>query len=626
MPPRARVLPALLLVLLAACSSDPPPTDAGALVDGNGADAGSFTPAAHPAFPVLPMQGASQIASPRLVVIVAPGEPLASAIFDFADALLTSDWLPTTGADYGVTTPVTPAVHLTGAAMPATMGLSALRAYVASTIASHPEAATDGSTIYLVVYPSGTTFGNGCSFFAAHYVLDPSAPDATPTDGLAYVQRCALAPGLSEIDYLTSVASHEIIEALSDAKPSTGWVMPTALDGLDGTTPPWGISSWSFFQSGAVENADLCEGAFVREGGHLYQRVWSTTAARAGGDPCVPALTLPYFSASTASDWIVVPPGTTTMVPVTGWSTGARADWTVSVDRSHWVDPGFSATFAGGMRTASFQNGRVQMLAITAPRTPGEFAVFRLSSSDGGRVATPSGGTDYPVPASGDAYHDWVFGVHTGRASGAPSAGCGDGQCDGASDENCGSCPEDCGACGLACGPNNFGVACGTGFCPAHSQCVAGSCTCDTGFAASRCDGTACPTGGCSYPDFWCTPASCGAANFDAPCGSAFCPSAAECTPSERCLCPAGTQVSTCDGQECPSGGCSYPDYWCASCGEANFTVTCGGGRACPAFSTCNADGTCSCNAGYRSRACDGRFCSDVAGGCARPGWWCEAS
>lgn len=558
----------------------------------------------------------------RLVIIAASGDPLASSFFDFGDALLASTWLTTVGAGYGLTHVVSPSVHVTGPAMAASVGYRALQQYVTDLLITRPELAPDGHTMYVVFYPPGTSFPNDCYFTGEHWALDGTSGTDAPTDGVAFVQRCGVSQGDTELDALTTIASHEIIEAISDASPPGGYAMPSSFTMvMNGGAPPWSVSPWSFSQTGSVENGDLCEGTRCHEGGTTYQRVWSNAAAMAGGDPCLPALDEPYYSVTTPSSWVEVPAGATTVVPVVGWSTGARRDWFVSVGSTSWTGR-FTASF-GTAQSVRINDGRSSGLSITAPMVPGQFAVFHLYSSPMGYVTTASG-QQLPVPASGDVFHDFVFGVHSTCSSGctAQPATCGDGHCDGPMTESCANCPDDCGVCGGQCGASNFTSVCGATFCPAHARCVAGACVCDTGFSSTSCDGSACTGSGCAYPDYWCTPTSCGAANWQTPCGASTCPNDGQCLAAGRCGCPEGTQLSTCDGQPCSSGACSYPNYWCAVCGANNFTVTCPTTR-CPAFSACNPDGTCGCVAGYSARDCDGSYCNGA--NCPFPSWWCVA-
>jgi hypothetical protein len=569
---------------------------------------------------MLPRNGNSEIDGMRLVVVVASGDPLADSLFAFGDALMSSTWLTTVGAEYGLThVASTTSVHATGPAMPTLLDVRGLRQYVTDLATAQPSLAPDGHTIYVVFYPPATSYPSDCSdALGAHTTLAPMPAAGAPTDALAFARRCLLRPGDTELDALTEIASHEIAEALSDAAPPGGWSFPPPSSHLSSSgAPPWSISSWAFAQADGVENGDLCEGTRYREAGHAYQRIWSNAAASTGGDPCAPALPDAYFSASAPADWIEVPAGTTTLVPITGWTTAARDAWSVTVLATPWVGP-FNASF-GSSRTAMLTNGQTAMLAITAPMAPGQFAVLRLASSPGGPVATSGGVYDFPQPASGDAFHLSVFGVHTVCVGCADTRTCGDGRCDAPTMENCASCPTDCGACGNACEAGNFIAPCGSGYCPSNSTCVAGACVCDMGYTEATCDGAPCGASGCSYPNFWCVPTSCGTSNFVTTCGGGMCPADAQCAGTNRCSCLEGTHAARCDGQPCPSGGCAFPDYWCAVCGPRNETVPCGT-TGCPSFSTCTASLSCMCMAGYHPEHCDGSPCM---GDCNGSNWWC---
>jgi hypothetical protein len=580
-------------------------------------------PASHPPFPVLGTLDGIVLAMPRLVVIVGPTEPMADQLFAFGDALLQSMWLTVVGKDYGVSAPATAtSVHLTGAAVPATMDETALRDYVNTTIAANPSVTADGNTIYLFFYPPGTSHGDNCGDYGSHATLSTSKYAGKPTDALAWVQRCPLHPGQSEIDALTQVASHEFVESATDPFPRHGWTMPYQRWALtsDGH-PPWQISSWSYFQGNAVEVGDLCNATNITESSFVYQRSWSTTAAAKGGDPCVPPSPEPYFSASPASDWVELPPGKTTNVPITGWSTEARGDWNVHLYWGDTFQAGYSATFPGGTHDTTLNNGTTAMLSVTTPDVPGAFEVFWLVSSDS--PPDPKTGL-IPQPPTGDREHVWIFGVRTTCPTCTPSTTCGNGSCDTLMNETCGNCPDDCGSCGAVCGASNSSVSCSTGSCPTHSTCQpGGGCSCDAGYASMGCDGSPCSGTSCSDPNWWCVPAACGMANFTTACsGGGSCPAASLCAPGNKCDCAPGSQMATCGGQPCPTSGCSYPDWYCTVCGDNVGPVACNG-YTCPAFGVCGANQTCGCQPGYRAVNCGGAPCDGT--NCPAGQWWCYA-
>ena len=104
----------------------------------------------HRGFPLITDHGGNKLTSMRLVVIVAPGDPLATQLFEFCDVLVHSQWWTTVSVEYGIGMP-TGCVHLTGAplAAPATPDDPALQHYIANAIAaSSMPVQPDGQTVY----------------------------------------------------------------------------------------------------------------------------------------------------------------------------------------------------------------------------------------------------------------------------------------------------------------------------------------------------------------------------------------------------------------------------------------------------------------------------------------------
>lgn len=525
----------------------------------------AFVPAPHRPFPVLPRNGPAQLSPARIVMIVGPDEPLQDGLFAYADALATSEWARVAGEPYGVT--LAPEVlHIMGHAHPDRMNFQALRAYVREVIAAHPEARPDGHTVYMFVFQPGTHFGRIdepiCDEeIGAHSVFELAPWTGTATDALGFAQRCPSDSGLDELAEISETVSHEIIEAATDSNPPNGWVLRPGHDTLEGTEPPWALPVWSYFQRGGVENADLCTGTLYREGDHVFTRNWSPAAAARGGDPCVPALMEPYYSATTETEWVTLPAGVSTQVPVTGWSTGPRADWSVTAVTVRQSERGFAALFPGSARSAMVNNGTTAMLSITTPSTPGAWAIVHLVSSASPPRRAVLGWGSIPAPETGDIRHHQVLGVHTSRRGATRPNGCGDNAC--STGETCATCPDDCGACGSVCGAVNLSVTCGTTRCPTGSTCSGGRCVCGTGTLASTCAGAACPAGGCTGSNWWC--GRCGLPNFIVECpGGGACPAFSACT-ATGCQCNAGYQAVSCTGAPCTTrGACTYPEYWCA--------------------------------------------------------------
>src|SRR5215470_12560195 len=126
----------LLVLALAACQGPHEAVDGAA--DGP-ADAPVDAPAPHRGYPQIAYHGGHTMASMRLVVIVAPGDPLASQLFAACDALVAGTWWSAVTAEWGLGAP-RGCVHVTGAAIaaPATLGDAALTQYIADAIAASP--------------------------------------------------------------------------------------------------------------------------------------------------------------------------------------------------------------------------------------------------------------------------------------------------------------------------------------------------------------------------------------------------------------------------------------------------------------------------------------------------------
>ena len=199
---------------------------------------------------------------------------------------------------------------------------------------------------------------------------------------------------MNDDDYMTRVASHEILEALTDPSPGLGFF-------IDEAAPPWLGSAWAAGDDDEV--GDLCTSTRITLGGWTYQRIWSNVAASSGGDPCLPAMSQPYFNTSVAQEWFQIPAGGSMDIPVTAWATGPRADWYVYPLVSP-LSAGFHARIASskqqmldGIAYNAVNNGESATLTVTAPQAPsGTHAVIRVWS----RTAD---GTD--------GAHFWLLGV-----------------------------------------------------------------------------------------------------------------------------------------------------------------------------------------------------------------------
>lgn len=345
----------------------------------------------------------------KLVTLVSAGDPLGDSLFAYSDALIGSGWWKSTGSEYGLGA-ASGSVHLTGAGLSGDQSDAAMQAYVAATVGQAGGAFPDGKTLYLLYLPAGSNadrdgLGNtGCTRYGGYHHAYGAGGD-----GFAVVQRCPKAP-LAELVQLTSMASHEIFEAATDARAG-GYALGAP------PSPPWAATVWRSYEStgGNVETADLCDRMRVKEGDWTYQRVWSNRAAATGGDPCVPSLAEPYFNTSAPEEWYSTLPGSKLQIPLTGFATGAREDWSIGTVVRSASAMGFSVLTDGPTHESlshkhrpTLNNGRAATLTVFSPNAPkGSWAILQIMSYE-----TRLDGNPPPDSESGDVYHYWLVGVY----------------------------------------------------------------------------------------------------------------------------------------------------------------------------------------------------------------------
>ncbi len=396
----------------ATSGSDAAPSDAGVPDDA----ASPFVMAPHRPWPVLLPHTARVLHPMTLVSIVAANDDLTASLFAFADAAIASAWWHATGDEYGVG-PAAASIHVNGPAITVSPDRAGLIQYIDDAIGDAGAPAPNGNTLYLVYMPGGLSIA-GATFKSFHGPFP--AADAGAGDGFAVVSRQTAPPGESELDMLTMLASHEIIEAATDPGGSSWRV-------LIQTPTPWTGSVWSAMQPGTIENGDLCEGNRIREplaAGFLYQRAWSANQASpdaAAGDPCAPRRSLPYNNVSVPQDWYVATPGQPLKIPFTGWSTAETKDWLVNVGVNNGsavftplaLNAGISiATSIGSGTTApcasrqAVNNGATGTITVNVPTAAasGEFAVLSINSFR--EAATCNQAPD------DDLRHSWMVGFY----------------------------------------------------------------------------------------------------------------------------------------------------------------------------------------------------------------------
>ena len=287
---------------------------------------GADAHAAPPPRPLIPNNGGPVVASPEIVTITWQGDSLADGLEAFDDWLVASATWKTMMAEWGVGPGKHVARYRVPTAAPATLDDADIRALLASAFAAGEVPPPNGSRIYTVYPPSGTTvtsFGSkGCDTFQAYH----SAFDA-PSDGAdagapalavyAVTPRCdgGASSGLPPLDYVTWGQSHEVMEACSDP---------------DARNPAWVILEQSAETPEMGENADLCTANPTRVEGHLITRNYSNAAVAKGERACVPAPPGPEFGAFVDPDEITLAPGTSGRYALHLYASGPMADFTVN--------------------------------------------------------------------------------------------------------------------------------------------------------------------------------------------------------------------------------------------------------------------------------------------------------
>ena len=279
------VTAAAAVVAAAACSGG----------GGGGRDYGAPSatyPAPHAKLPAVIDHGGPKLTAPKLVAITYDGDPYQAQLDDFVANVGASSWWMAVTSGYGVGPVVsTTSVHIAEAA-PSYILKSDMEAWLASHLdgsdPSWPQ--PDPQTLYVLFYPAGTTvddpgsngMGPSCQYwYAYHYQIASGV-------WYAVMPECPVYGSNSELDVLTSDASHELIEAATDPD-----AFNPAWDGVANGFAAWGLQD---------EVGDLCEAepdADYKPADLPYkvQRSWSNVAAAAGSDPCAPE-TYPFFGAA----------------------------------------------------------------------------------------------------------------------------------------------------------------------------------------------------------------------------------------------------------------------------------------------------------------------------------------
>lgn len=350
-----------------------------------------FVTAGHPTPPQAVSGGGPVQTAPTIIPVFFAGDSaMQGQIEPYLATLAASDYWPTATSEYGVGA-MTVMPTIVSSDTPPTSD-NDLQAWLsANTDGTHPGWPTSPgiNTTFAVYLPAGVTlgtpFGTSCMAFGGYH---DETSDATGGP-LVY----ALMPRCSDsLDGLSSVTSHELVEASTDPLPfSMGAWQDT--DNADAV--------WMMVPGG--ELGDMCEYVHAAEqrivGNYVVQRTWSNRSAAAGHDPCVPVMSTPYLTATplltdnlmidlgppqgmVATNGIQVAMGMSKTIEVDLWSDGPVADWTVKA-----ID--VASGLAGGppeltltLDQATGNNGDKLHLTITRVKqgTVGGGSEFVLSS------------------------------------------------------------------------------------------------------------------------------------------------------------------------------------------------------------------------------------------------------
>lgn len=234
-----------------------------------------------------PMQalysGGRVLHAPRIVPITFDGDGNRDDVEDFAASFGCTDYWRAIGEEYGVGPAVSGTPVHVAEPPPAKISDKGIEIWLRNHLAAKTpdwEQPTP-ETIYAVYYTSDTTVKAGtlesCRSFGGFH-KNFKMPDGTDVI-YAVMMDCT-----ASIDDLTSVSSHEFIEASTDPLPTYDPAYSVADDDH--------AAYW--FRTGG-EVSDLCE-TIDRAGQYtpsdypfVVQRSWSNRAALAGHDPCVPS-------------------------------------------------------------------------------------------------------------------------------------------------------------------------------------------------------------------------------------------------------------------------------------------------------------------------------------------------
>jgi len=375
-----------LVLFLFACSSTPvamsTPDATPDVVDpvDAGGDAG-FVPGDHPPMPQVASSGGPVIAKPSFVPVSFANDSLQGDIDAFVGAMAKTTYFEDVIGEYGVAKPtIAKPIHI-AETVPANILDADIQGFIRSKVMDQTLPAPDANTLYVLFYPPGTTIElDGRKSCATFHGYHGEVAVGQQSAAYAVIARCSGIPEapVMGIQYVSAVASHEIVEALTDPLVYTNpaFAMPDR-------------DHIGFAFLGLAELADMCAldgDAFYTPSDFPYtmQRIWSNALALQGHDPCVPnvkkttyIMAVPELEDTIGSVYgktkgVKIPVGQEKTIAVDLFSDGPIDSWDVRA-----IEPSsMNSTLDLALDRTSGTNGDKLMLTI---KTKGKNATYGAS-------------------------------------------------------------------------------------------------------------------------------------------------------------------------------------------------------------------------------------------------------
>lgn len=363
-----------LMTVLSACSAllacgdntlDPP----------DAATTEPFVTAPHARMPRVFIHSGTVIANLRLVTLAFDGYD-AAALNHFGDAIVSSSWYTTVGAEYGIR----PGSHMPTVSVgpaPASLTRDQIIALIKQQLTDgHLPKPSPGNTqlLYMLFVPSSVAVGPDLKGVRAYHQM--ATFSGAPFPIVAVVDDGSGPAGMSV------AAGQQLINAVTNPyeEPNDGYY----------ADPPK-IDPWSLVKR---EVADLCEGELpITEGILTLPQVYSDIAARADRSPCKPSGPNAAWSDVSAepSSMRTISRGGSVDFVLTGWSTEEVPAWelrTRVADFSEFSEEQMQPVLSDNV----INNNMMVRLTLHAPLT------------------APSGSPGGVYVLSGENGHPWAVG------------------------------------------------------------------------------------------------------------------------------------------------------------------------------------------------------------------------